>query len=435
MRKIFRYILITIAVVVTASCSNEMDEPMQSAHSGSLQFVVGDFPAFGKNEQTRAIGTQDAGKTAWENGDEIIIILGRQALAITYNGTSWSTTEGFSYLENVTPEVIYAPCYEVTKNGEMKLRSGMQLGMTEYLRGEYQIANGTMTITFNNAVRNYSRLRMVGLANQTMTVTPTDFTPAGHSEKMTSTSYSLTVDAKGNAYLYGTFAKDATVNVKQGTVTLTEYTFSEEKGHTNGTESGKSYALDARPVVDGESTEINVMVNAIKSYLEKGITTIVVTGSKPAIINNFTTISEAIYRLSGSGRYDENNPYNGKIDLILPDVTEIVKQEFYNAWALNSITLPKVTILKDEAFYRTWFLKTITFGSVLTEVNETSGLMFYEVGKMVNGCDLFINCGQMNENFVSIPDLTTNTWTFKLKNEFKSITLTHTGECDECKAL
>lgn len=230
MRKIFRYILITIAVVVTASCSNEMDEPMQSAHSGSLQFVVGDFPAFGKNEQTRAIGTQDAGKTAWENGDEIIIILGRQALAITYNGTSWSTTEGFSYLENVTPEVIYAPCYEVTKNGEMKLRSGMQLGMTEYLRGEYQIANGTMTITFNNAVRNYSRLRIVGLVGETYTVTTTGFTTPGGIIPEATEPYTLTADEKGNAYLYGTFAKDAIVSVSQGDVTLADYTFS------NGTE-------------------------------------------------------------------------------------------------------------------------------------------------------------------------------------------------------
>lgn len=33
-------------------------------------------------------------------------------------------------------------------------------------------------------------------------------------------------------------------------------------------------------------------------------------------------------------------------------------------------------------------------------------------------------------------DNDTNTWTFKFKNanEFKSITLTHTGECDDCKA-
>ena len=64
--------------------------------------------------------------------------------------------------------------------------------------------------------------------------------------------------------------------------------------------------------------------------------------------------------------------------------------------------------------------------------------MFDQVGEKVNGCNLFINCGQMKENSVPTPDLTTNTWKFKFENEFKSITLTHTGEnseCDECKTL
>ena len=147
-----------------------------------------------------------------------------------------------------------------------------------------------------------------------------------------------------------------------------------------------------------------------------------------------TAIGEAIYRLSGSDYYDENNPYNGKIDLILQDVTEIVDQEFYAAFALNSITLPKVTKIGDMAFQGCYYLKQLTFGSVLTEVNETGGVMFALVGKEVDGCNLFINCGQMKENSVPTPDLTTNTWKFKFENEFKSITLTHTGECDECKA-
>lgn len=431
MRKIFRYILITIAVVVTASCSNEMDEPMQSAHSGSLQFVVGDFPAFGKNEQTRAIGTQDAGKTAWENGDEIIIILGRQALAITYNGTSWSTTEGFSYLENVTPEVIYAPCYEVTKNGEMQLRSGMQLGMTEYLRGEYQIANGTMTITFNNAVRNYSRLRMAGLANQTMTVTPTDFTPAGLSEKIASTSYSLTVDAKGNAYLYGTFAKDATVNVKQGTVTLTEYTFSEEKGHTNGTESGKSYALDARPIIDGtlngkvtaDKEDVDALLEQFKKYVDNGITTIVVPGTEhPTYTSNSITKPAYAYALN----YLLTSQYVGKIDLILPDATEIKDETFDKAHALNSITLPKVTTIGGNAFSMCYYLQTITFGSVVTEINVNN--VFKDVGDMVGNCNLVLNFGQTSSSYTPNYDR----WCDK---SWKSITLTHTGECSKCKAL
>lgn len=426
-----------------ASCSNDIDETLQPAGNGTLQFVVGDFPAFGESGLTRAIGTQDEGKTAWENGDQIIVTLtsqkyGEQAAALTYDGSSWSTEASLSYLENETPivSVFYAPCYEVTEEGTMQLRSGMQLGMTEYLFGNYEMENGIMTITFEGAIRTYNRLRIATVPEATLTVTTTDFTPAGATEVATA-AYTLTADDKGNAYLYGTFAKDATVTVMQGDVIRVSYPFTAE------TEQGKSYALDARPVIDGtlggktEATEddITALVEQLKGYVDNGITTIIVPGSQPAMITvgnvTMTAIGEAIYRLSGNGAYDENNPYNGKIDLVLSDVTEIGEWEFYEAFALNSITLPKVTTIGDKAFQGTLFLKTITFESVLIEVNQTSGDMFDQVGEKVNGCNLFINCGQMKENSVPTPDLTTNTW---FKNEFKSITLTHTGECDECKA-
>ena len=125
MRKIFQYILMAVAVVVTASCSNDIDETLQPAGNGKLQFVVGDFPTFGEGAQTRAIGTQDEGKTAWENGDQIIVTLtsqkyGEQAAALTYDGSSWSTEASLSYLENETPSVsvFYAPCYEVTEEAQ-----------------------------------------------------------------------------------------------------------------------------------------------------------------------------------------------------------------------------------------------------------------------------------------------------------------------------
>ena len=429
-----------------ASCSNELDEALQPANNGTLQFVVSDFPTFGEGTQTRAIGTEDTGKTAWEKDDQIIITLtskkyGTQSAAITYDGANWGTEVSLSYLENETPTVsaVYAPCYEVTVEGVKQLRSGMQLGMCEYLEADCEIQNGTINISFADALRTYSRLRIAGLSNQTLTITTTDFTPAGATSVATE-PYTLTTDEKGNAYLYGTFAEGATVNVKKGDVTLTDYTF------TFTTELIQSYALDARPAIDGtlggkataEESDIIALMEQLKEYVDKGITTIIVTGAEPAIIDMDswinTAIGEAIYRLSGSDYYDKNNPYNGKIDLILQDVTEIVDQEFYSAWALNSITLPKVIKIGDEAFHRTWFLKTITFESVLTEVNETGGVMFAQVGKEVDGCNLFINCGQMKENSVPTPDLTTNTWKFKFENEFKSITLTHTGDCDECKA-
>ena len=256
-----------VAVVVTASCSNDIDETLHPAGNGAIQFVVSDFPAFGEGAQTRAIGTQDEGKTAWENGDNILVTLisqkyGEQAVALTYNGSSWSTEASLSYLENETPSisVIYAPCYEVTEEGTMQLISGMQLGMTEYLSGNYEIENGIMTITFEGAIRTYSRLRIAGLENQTLTVTTTDFTPAGATSVATE-PYTLTTDEKGNAYLYGIFAEGATVNVKKGDITLKDYTFTAEK-NPNGTEYNKSYALDARPVIklweynNGETVEI-----------------------------------------------------------------------------------------------------------------------------------------------------------------------------------
>ena len=225
--------------------------------------MVSDFPTFGEGTQTRAIGTQDEGKTAWENGDQILVTLtsqkyGEQAVALTYNGSSWSTEASLSYLENETPSVsvIYAPCYEVTEEGTMQLRSGMQLGMTEYLFGNYEMENGIMTITFEGAIRTYNRLRIATVPEATLTVTTTDFTPAGATEVATA-AYTLTADDKGNAYLYGTFAKDATVTVMQGDVIRVSYPFTAE------TEQGKSYALDARPVIDlsqyseGEIVEIS----------------------------------------------------------------------------------------------------------------------------------------------------------------------------------
>ena len=259
------FLLSAFSFLILVSCSQEEDFAAPTA--SALRFVVGDFPTFGEGTQTRSIGTQDEGKTAWENGDQIIVTLtsqkyGEQAAALIYDGSSWSTEASLSYLENETPTVsaVYAPCYEVTEEGVMQLRSGMQPGMTEYLSGDYEMEYGLMTITFEGAIRDYSRLRIAAMPEATLTVTTTGFTPAGATSEATE-AYTLTADDKGNAYLYGTFAEDATVSVKQGDITLKDYTFTADK-NPSGTEHNKSYALDARPVIDlsqyseGETVEI-----------------------------------------------------------------------------------------------------------------------------------------------------------------------------------
>mgnify|MGYP002508442788 CR=1 FL=1 len=418
-----------------ASCSNELDEALQPANNGTLQFVVSDFPMFGEGTQTRVIGTQDEGKTAWENGDQIIVTLisqkyGEQAAALTYNGSSWSTEASLSYLENETPSVsvFYAPCYEVTEEGTMQLRSGMQLGMCEYLEADCEIQNGTINISFADALRTYSRLRIAGLSNQTLTVTTTDFTPAGATSVATE-PYTLTTDEKGNAYLYGIFAEGATVNVKKGDVTLKDYTFTAEK-NPNGTEYNKSYALDARPVIDGtlggktEATEeeLAAMVELLKSYIENGLTTIIVTGSQPALLlkDGYLTpvASLAFEQLTYAYQDEKIDSYWGTVDLIYQDVTEIVEYEFYVCDVLKSITLPKVTTVGDSGFWACYYLETLTFGSVVTTINDNSGEVFYDLGYKIDGCNLVLNSEQTNAAADYQPS--GNTW---WNTEWKSITL------------
>ncbi len=437
MRKIFQYILMAVAVVVTTSCSNELDEALQSVGNGTLQFVVSDFPTFGESTQTRVIGTQDEGKTAWENGDQILVTLtsqkyGEQAVALTYNGSSWSTEASLSYLENETPSVsvFYAPCYEVTEEGVMQLRSGMQLGMTEYLSGNYEIENGIMTITFEGAIRDYSRLRIATMPEATLTVTTTDFTPAGATEVATA-AYTLTTDNNGNAFLYGVFAEDATVSVKQGDVILKDYTFTADK-NPGGSEHNKSYALDATPVIDGtlggktEATEeeLAAMVELLKSYIENGLTTIIVTGSQPALLLKdgylIPVVSFAFEQLTYAYQDEKNDSYWGTVDLIYQDVTEIVEYEFYVCDVLKSITLPKVTTVGDRGFWACYYLETLTFGSVVTTINDNSGEVFYDLGYEIEGCDLVLNREQVNAEADYQPNIETRTW---WNTEWKSITL------------
>ena len=415
-----------------ASCSNDIDDTLQPVNNGTLQFVVGDFPTFGEGTQTRAIGTQDEGKTAWADGDKIIVTLisqkyGEQTVALTYNGSSWSTEASLSYLENETPSVsvFYAPCYEVTEEGTMQLRSGMQLGMTEYLSGNYEIENGIMTITFEGAIRTYSRLRIAGVANQTLTVTTTDFTPAGAAE-ISTVAYALTTDNNGNAFLYGTFAEGATVSVKQGTVTLTDYTFKQD------TEANTSYALDARPVIDGtlggktEATEeeLAAMVELLKNYIENGHTTIIVTGSQPAKLlkDGYLTpvVSLAFEQLTYAYQDEKIDSYWGAVDLIYQDVTEIVEYEFYCCDVLKSITLPKVTTVGDRGFWACYYLETLTLGSVVTTIYDNSGEVFYDLGYKIDGCNLVLNSEQANAETVYQPNIETRTW---WDTEWKSITL------------
>lgn len=267
MRKIFQYILMTVALVTTASCSNELDEVLQPAGNGSLQFVVSDFPTFGEGTQTRVIGTQDVGKTAWEEGDKLLLSISfesgkKQGYTLEYLSGVWTLNDKVLASSDITGVLaLYAPDCEIKSDGSIGLASGKLYGMAEYIPAKTTVDGLNVSISFKDVTRTYSRLRLASEAGQELTVTTTGFTPAGATEVATA-AYTLTTDNNGNAFLYGVFAEDATVSVKQDDVTFASYTFTADK-NPGGTEHNKSYALDARPVIDlsqyseGETVEIS----------------------------------------------------------------------------------------------------------------------------------------------------------------------------------
>lgn len=214
----------------------------QVSVNDNLDSPFGD--GWNNEKDLKVIGTPDEGKTAWENGDQIIVsftsaYFGEQFGILTYNGEAWSKDVSFSYLKDETPTVsaFYAPCYAVT-DGELRLKDGMQLGMTEYLPAVCGFANGELSISFEDVTRNYSRLRISASPGKALTVTTTGFTPAGAANAGDYT-YTLTADRNGNADLYGTFAEGATIFVTSGETELAHHTV------TESTANGISYALDA----------------------------------------------------------------------------------------------------------------------------------------------------------------------------------------------
>ena len=298
MKKIFQYILMAVALVATASCSNELDDTLQPVENGTLQFVVGDFPAFGEGAQTRAIGTQDEGKTAWENEDKILVHLysqkyGDQAVTLTFDAenNTWESDGGtLSYLENETPTItaVYAPDCEIKSDKTIGLLEGKQYGEAEYILARTTISENSLDINFESG-RTYSRLRIVAEAEQTLTVTTTGFTPAGPENVSAPDSYTLVADGKDNAYLYGTFAEGGSVTVKKGDAELATHTFSVTS------EQGKSYALYAGKKVDVDLSTLaaTYVINddAYYTFTGTGSYGIKVESGNPRIVLNNASIT------------------------------------------------------------------------------------------------------------------------------------------------
>ena len=351
MKKIFQYIMLAVVTIVMASCTSDIEETTATTGKSNVQLVVDEFPAFG-DSQTRAIGTQDEGKTSWAEGDELLLEIdntsyGRHNATFTYNGKSWELTSGeLVYLEGdpaYISHVYYAPNYKWS-NTSLMLKKGKVAGTDELIEGKARITgNGeTITVSFAEATRKYSRLRIATLPNEQITVDTEYFTPAGSSDMEQNGNYTLTSDEKGNAYLYGTFENNSEVTVKYREAALTTYTFSQ------ATESAKSYALDATVISANSAEEIK---SAIKQKVADGKTTIRLNLAPNAGTNEFMAIREAI---KGAAPNDL-----GTIELTIIGVETIPEEAFYKMLQLKSVRMSDVKEIKKYAFKECQYLTVV----------------------------------------------------------------------------
>ena len=373
MRKIFQYIMLAVVTVAMASCTSDIEETTAATGKSNVQLFVGEFPAFG-DSQTRAIGTPDAGKTSWAEGDELLLEIGntsygRHSATFTYNGKSWELTSGeLVYLEGdpaYIPHVYYAPNYK-WEAGKLHLKKGKAAGTDECIEGKAIITgNGeTITVSFAEATRKYSRLRIATLPNEQITVDTEDFTPAGSSDMEQKGNYTLTSDEKGNAYLYGTFGQYCDFEVKYEGAPLASHTFYQ------AAENAKSYVLDATVISANSAEEIK---SAIEQEVANSKTAIRLNLASDAGANEFKTIREAF-----------KNVQDATIDLTLIGCKEIPADGLKELNALKSIFLPDVTKIGMNALSRCVYLEEICAPNVST-IDERAFAGFIMLEKVTLG--------------------------------------------------
>lgn len=378
MRKIIQYMMMALIAVVLASCANDINEESTPTVKSNIHFVVDDFPMFEK-PSTRTICEEDKGKTAWAVGDEICVKLtskelGTQTATLKYNGVKFEIQDGNSlcYLEGepVTAYAYYAPNRRWI-NGSLELKDFNLYGTAEFLEGTCTVHygdNNYVDISFANATRNYSRLRIATIPKTEIKVDADLFAPTVHPNSLYMT-YTLTSDEKGNAYLYGTFYNNSIVTVKYRGATLTTYKFSKE------TENAKSYALDATVISANSAEEIK---SSIKQEVANSKTAIRLNLASDAGDNEFKAIREAFENVQ-DGTIDltligcKEIPADGLNDIMalksisLPDVTKIGKSALSNNQYLQEIYAPNVSAIDEYAFGSCYDLRKVTFGE-LTDV-------------------------------------------------------------------
>lgn len=250
MRKVlFNLWAVVLFTALYACTDNELVN--QKTDSPSL-ITVSEYPQYDSN--SRAIGNFDSGNIEWISGDKIYLSSDgtNNWQEIKYDGKVWSTSSSFT--SGTTVWAVFAP--------NCTLSSGVLStpnGTGEYLKQQFTVASDrSLAINFvASQCRNYSRLRIAAVPNQSISVNTT-YIPAGSTSAVTATSssYTLTTDNKGNAYLYGKWESSNDLSIKYVDNSISTSNFNSSTALTST--PNKSYVFNAMPnyVINNGTWEI-----------------------------------------------------------------------------------------------------------------------------------------------------------------------------------
>lgn len=299
--------------------------------------------------------------------------------------------------EPVTAYAYYAPGRKWLNDGNLGYKDGERDGTEEFLEATCTVHYGDdnyVDISFANATRNYSRLRIATIPKTEIKVDADNFAPTDNPNLLYMT-YTLTSDEKGNAYLYGTFDNNSIVTVKYRGASLATHKFSKK------TENAKSYALDATVISANSAEEI---YSAIKQEIADGKTAIRLNLASDAGDNEFNAIREAFENVRGYGTIDltligcKEIPVNGLYRIMalksitLPDVTKIRMDALSSCLYLQEICAPNVSAIDEYAFGKCRYLRKVTLGKltdVRGEANSRSGI-FDDINDLNPDIDLYL---------------------------------------------
>jgi hypothetical protein len=425
---------VCLAAGSLVSCSQDDDIALGSKLIGNDAVTIVSFPTYNIESNSRAssIGTTDAGKTAWADGDVVYLevsVSGKSTIYnLTYRNGSWVVPtiviSPDSYSDKVTYTAYYAPNYELKSDGTLGLKDRKTVGTAEYLKYESSDINYLDFTGFNIAFsRNYSRLRVACDDSLDVSFSFTGFTPV---DGKAAENYTITPDENGNAYLYGSWAAGSKIEFGESPVDGIVYGY---KISTASSE-GKSYAIrsNTATIYLNELGSFDNACTALKSFASKyGLSNNVNT---PLV--NFKVVGEHSY-FYGSVDGTENSIFPivkcensvKTLDVTNVNMTEVCSYEFYGYENVTAIYLPndgeEFSSIGQSAFKDCKILKKIDIPESVTSIGALAFYGCKEITQFVIpnnvktiGNSAFYNCIGLTQ-FV-IPDNVTSIGTSVFKN-------------------